>query len=506
MHRHVRRTFAATGTTALLAAALLTAPGAYAAAAVETCQGKAVTIDGSGQATVTGTAGDDVIAATLGSTVTALAGNDTICVLPGTATTATSVDAGEGNDSVDTATIPAGATVTTALGAGDDSYTGGAASDQVSTGDGADTVATGAGDDGVGTGTAGQPNADKIDLGAGDDVLDWHGIQAAGGSVAFGEGADTLADSDGGVVSIGAPARKLERGGAPVLTWSGAVSTYVVDSTASSVALAGTDAAETFVLRDPATGATPTTVKVDMAGGDDTMTVRSRVLDGSTWSGGDGTDLFQVAFDYDEVLLDLRSGQFETGEPDVTVDQRVTDVENVDAVSATVTVKGTDAGNVLNLQGCKTWAVGRAGADTIGYGVDLANAPALTCTGASMVARGGKDADTISGTSGSDRLFGNKGEDLVKAMGGDDVVFGGDDDDRARGGAGNDKVRGGEGDDELGGNTGNDRVQGDKGNDRLLGHLGNDVLVGGLGFDRANGGKGTDRAFSVERAWNVERR
>ena len=68
-----------------------------------------------------------------------------------------------------------------------------------------------------------------------------------------------------------------------------------------------------------------------------------------------------------------------------------------------------------------------AGADTIGYGVDLANAPALTCTGASMVARGGKDADTISGTSGNDRLFGNKGEDLIKAIGGDDVVFGGDD-------------------------------------------------------------------------------
>lgn len=505
MHHHVRRSIATAGTSALIAAALLTAPGAHAAAAVDTCQGKAVTIDGSGMPTVTGTAGDDVIAATLGSTVTALAGADTVCVLPGTATTATTVDAGEGGDSVDTSTLPAGATVTTALGAGDDTYTGGAASDQVATGDGADTVATGAGDDGVGSGTSGQPNADKLDLGAGDDVLDWHGIQAPAGSVDFGEGADTLADSDGGVVAIDATPRRLDRGSAPVLRWSGSVATYVVDSTASSVDLTGTDAAETFVLRDPAAGATPTTVQVDMAGGDDTMTVRSRVLDGSTWSGGDGTDLFQVAFDYDKVLVDLRSGQFETGDPDVTVDQRVTGVENVDAVSARVTVKGTDAGNVLNLQGCSIWAVGRAGADTIGYGVDLDNAPALTCTGATMVARGGKDADTISGTSGNDRLFGNKGEDLVHAMGGDDVVFGGDDDDRARGNAGNDKVRGGEGNDELGGNAGNDRVQGDKGNDRLLGHLGNDVLVGGLGFDRANGGKGTDRAFSVERRWNVER-
>ena len=45
MHRHVHRSFAAAGATALLGAALLTAPGAQAAAAV-TCQGKDVTIDG----------------------------------------------------------------------------------------------------------------------------------------------------------------------------------------------------------------------------------------------------------------------------------------------------------------------------------------------------------------------------------------------------------------------------------------------------------------------------
>ncbi|KRF36636.1 calcium-binding protein [Nocardioides sp. Soil805] len=507
MHHHVRRTVAATGTTALVAAALLIAPGAQAAAAIA-CQGKAVTIDGSGQATVTGTPGDDVIAATVGSTVTALAGNDTICVLPGTATTPTSVDAGEGNDAVDASTLPEGVTATTALGAGDDTYTGGAASDQVSTGAGADTVTTGAGDDGVGSGTAGQPNADKLDLGVGDDVLDWHGTQAPSGSVDVGDGADTLADSDGGVVAINATTGAVDRDGATVLRWKGSVTDYVVESTATRVGFDGTDAAETFTLRDPATGATPTTTDLDMAGGDDTMTIRSHVLDGSTWEGGDGTDLFQVAHDYTQMLLDLRSGQFETGSPDVTVDQRVSGVEDVDAITAKVTVKGTGAaGNVINLQGCAMWAVGRGGEDTIGYGVDIADAPTLTCTGTgtSMVARGGKDDDRITGSSGNDRLFGNKGEDLVTAMGGDDVIFGGDDDDRIKGNAGDDKVRGGMGNDELGGNAGNDRVQGDKGNDRLLGHLGNDVLVGGLGFDRANGGKGVDRAFSVERRWNVER-
>lgn len=504
MHRHVRHTFAVTGTTVFLAAALLTAPGAHAAAAI-TCQGKDVTIDGTGQAAVNGTPGNDVIAASVGATVTALAGDDTICVLPGTATSVTTVDAGDGNDSVDTSTVAATSTVTTNLGAGDDTFTGGAGSDQVTAGAGTDTVATAAGNDRVGSGIAGQPNGDKLDLGTGDDVLDWRGIQEPQGYVDFGDGLNTLVDSDGGAVAINATARKVDRNGAAVLKWSGSVSTYVVDSTATTAAFAGSTGAETFVLRDPATGATPTTVAVDMAGGDDRITIRSNVLDGSTWNGGDGTDLFQVAYDYKELLLDLRSGQFETGPADVTADQRVSNVENVDAVTATMTVKGDDPANVLNLQGCSINAVGRAGADTIGFGVHIDNAPALTCSGAKMIARGGKDADTISGTVSDDRLFGNKGEDLIEAMAGNDVIFGGDDNDRIRGNAGNDTVRGSKGDDELAGNAGNDRVQGDQGNDRLLAHAGNDVLVGGLGFDRANGGSGFDRAFTVERRWKIER-
>lgn len=504
MHRHVRHTFAVTGTTALLAAALLTAPGAQAAAAI-TCQGKDVTIDGTSQAAVNGTPENDVIAASVGSTVTALAGDDTICVLPGTSTNATTVDAGVGNDSVDTSTLTAASTVTTSLGAGDDTFTGGAGADQVSTGAGDDTVATAAGNDGVGSGTAGQPNGDKLDLGTGDDVLDWHGIQTPQGAVDFGDGLNTLADGDGGAVAINATTGKVDRNGAAVLKWSGSVTTYVVESTATTAAFTGSTGAETFVLRDPATGATPTKVAVDMAGGDDTITIRSNVLDGSTWNGGDGADLFQVAYDYKEMLLNLGSGQFETGPADVTADQRVSNVENVDAVTATMTVKGNDSANVLNLQGCDITAAGRAGADTIGFGVDIVNAPATTCTGAKLVARGGKDDDLISGTVGDDRLFGNKGEDLVEAMAGNDVIFGGDETDRISGNAGNDKVRGGKGDDELAGNEGNDRVQGDQGNDRLLGHTGNDVLVGGLGFDRANGGPGFDRAFAVERRRNIER-
>ncbi|WP_107704979.1 calcium-binding protein [Nocardioides allogilvus] len=504
MHRHVRRTFASTGTTALLAAALLTAPGAQAAAAT-TCQGKEVTIDGTGQATVTGTPANDVIAAGQGSSVSALAGDDTICVLPSTATTPTSVDAGEGNDSVDTSTLAAGVTVTTTLGAGDDTYAGGAASDQVATREGADTVSTGAGNDGVGSGIAAQPNGDKLDLGVGDDVLDWHGIQAPGGSVDLGEGANTLADSDGGVVAINAVPRKLDRNAVTALQWKGTVTTYVVESTATSAAFTGTNDAETFILRDPAAGATPTKVAVDMAGGNDTVTIRSNVIDGSSWAGGDGTDLFQVAHNYGELLINLNSGQFETGAPDVTVDQTVRTFENVDAVTTSMTVKGTHQANVINVEGCDVRLAGRAGDDKLAFGTDIENAPSVTCSTTTMTARGGKNDDEITGTNGADKLFGNRGRDSIDALAGNDVIFGGDDTDRVNGNAGDDKVRGGRGNDEVGGNDGNDRVQGDQGNDRLLGQAGNDVLVGGRGFDRANGADGFDKCFAVERRRNCER-
>ena len=504
MNSHVRRTLAATGTTTLLAATLLAAPGAASAAAI-TCQGKTVTIDGTGQTTITGTAGDDVIAAPLGSTVSALAGDDTICVLTGTGTATTTIDAGDNKDSVDASAAPDGATVVTSLGSGHDTYTGGAAIDNVTTGAGDDTVTTASGNDVVNSGVAGQDNADSIALAAGDDTLVWHGSQAQGSKVDLGEGANTLHDTDGGVVSITGTSSKVERGGKTVLNWSGPVATYVVDSTATSAAFSGTNNAETFVIADPAAGATPTTLTVDMAGGDDTATIRSAVLDGSTWVGGNGSDRFQVAHNYGELALDLDRGEFETGTPDVSTDQTVTAFEHVDAVTAEMEVKGTHSPNTLNLQGCDVRAVGRAGDDVISYGVDIANAPAISCTSVKMVARGGKDADQITGSKGNDRLFGNRGDDKADAMGGDDVIFGGLDNDRLRGGGGNDKVRGGQGNDQLGGGDGDDRVQGDKNNDRLLGHGGNDTLVGGLGFDRANGGQGRDKCRTAERRWKCER-
>ena len=54
-------------------------------------------------------------------------------------------------------------------------------------------------------------------LGTGDDVLDWHGTQAVGGTVDLGEGANTRADGDGGAVAIDAsqqPRPRIVRAGA----------------------------------------------------------------------------------------------------------------------------------------------------------------------------------------------------------------------------------------------------------------------------------------------------
>lgn len=503
MQRHTRRSFATTGTTALFAATLLATPAM--AAETTSCRGLAVTMDGTGQTTVSGTEEADVIVASAGSTVSALAGDDTICVLPGDATTTTTVDAGTGADTVDASALPVEAKASTDLGAGDDTYLGGPAADRVVAGDGADTVTTYGGADDVVSGIAGEPNADELDLGDGDDVLAWHGMQVDGGSVSFGEGADTLTDTDGGVVAVDASARKLSRAGESVLVWDGAVATYVVESSATQVTFKGTDAAESFEVRDPATGALAPTVDADMAGGDDTITIRANVLDGSTWTGGEGTDLLRVAYDYDTLYLDLSSGQFETGAPDVTADQRVVGIEDVDAVTATATIKGTGDANQIQARGCAVTIIGRAGDDDLSFGTDIEDRPWVSCEAKTLEARGRKGDDTIVGSPGADRLFGNAGADFIKAKGGADLVSGAADDDRMRGNAGDDKLRGGSGADEIAGNGGDDRLYGDKDDDRLLGHGGNDLLVGGKGTDRGYGGKGTDRSTSVERRYNIER-
>lgn len=113
--------------------------------------------------------------------------------------------------------------------------------------------------------------------------------------------------------------------------------------------------------------------------------------------------------------------------------------------------------------------------------------------------RGGSGADTLTGSAadndiksgpGDDMVYGLGGENRIWADGGDDQVWGGANYDRVWGGSGNDIVHGGESGDWLHGQGGNDTLFGDGGNDWIHGGGGRDDLSGGTGYDWCNGGGG----------------
>ena len=136
-------------TTTFVAAAVLLAPTPVATAVVETCQGRPVTIVGTGPEIV-GTPGDDVIVSGASRAIRADAGDDLVCLTPiGPGGLGTTVDAGAGDDTVDTTAF--GDFARTDLGTGRDRYVGG---------DGFESVRADGIDDDVSTG----PGYDMVDI------------------------------------------------------------------------------------------------------------------------------------------------------------------------------------------------------------------------------------------------------------------------------------------------------------------------------------------------------
>ncbi|WP_052389589.1 calcium-binding protein [Belnapia moabensis] len=101
-------------------------------------------------------------------------------------------------------------------------------------------------------------------------------------------------------------------------------------------------------------------------------------------------------------------------------------------------------------------------------------------------------ADSLTGTAGADRIHGFAGADVLAGLDGDDTLLGGEGNDSLIGGTGFDSLVGGEGDDSLGGDDGIDVLDGGSGNDGLIGGAGNDLLIGGAGDDWLRGGDGDD--------------
>lgn len=466
--------------TALTCVALASVPTAAHAEPL-TCQGRAVTVDGS-----TGTSGDDVMVVTVQGSASSGAGDDVVCIRVASSSEpyVLTLDAGPGDDTVVNESTDGNVRITTILGAGADTYAGNATGETVVGGerawerDGdttdveADTVDTGAGDDAVYSGsvTAGARNRDRISLGDGADRLAWAGEQD-GPAVDLGAGAGSIALHRGLAARdlvIDAGARTVRADGRPALQWTGDVAAWTLQLDSLHTTFTGTDADELVTVSGPLPAPTSGTVvppldaaqtrTVDLRGGDDHLILLDMVSGDLT--GGDGDDRIQMG---PCLEADVRVGVSyscltaytprteRTGALDAWGDASV--------AGGTVALTGTDGDDRLDASGTLVRVRGLGGDDLIS-----ASGPrGGTGVRWPVVLRGGAGHDTVSGSFTDDRIVGGPGRDRID------------------------------------GASGSDALLGDGGRDRIDGGRGADRIVGGAGRDRVAGGQGTDRCTAEVR-------
>jgi len=399
----MRRTTPLT-TAALLGLALLT-PATAATAAGETCRGEAATIVGTGP-TVTGTEGRDVIVTASAGVVDALGGDDLICVTgPGGNSNLLSVDAGAGDDVVDTTALPAGFYVSTVLGAGADTFAGGPSSDTVYAGEkaitggggftsGADTekdsIDAGTGDDTVWTGSPGSPNSDAVVLGLGTDRV-YLGASSTTSEAVLdgGEGEDALR------LLAGAGDLTLDMAAGTFTSPQGTAGFTGFDSTSlevgnGTVAYRGTEGDDNVTLRP--NGGVPT-LDVTTGGGDDAVTLEpaTAIGTGSRIDTGAGTDTLVAATDSGRLSLDLATQRFGVS----GVDAVAVGLEDAFLMAPEVVMNGDDGDNELRWNGCDATLRGGLGDDYLGWQFDgIFESYTFDCTG--EVSMNGGDSATKS--------------------------------------------------------------------------------------------------------------
>ena len=259
--------------------------------------------------TVTGTEGRDVIVTGTAGEVFGLGGDDVICVVPGnTGSNILNVDAGAGNDVVDTTSATLNSYyVESDLGPGADTLEGGPAGDWVDTGDVAggqtevDVVRASAGDDIVTT----SGGSDVVDLGPGNNVLRLDGPgTTAEGRLAGGDGYDTFtARIDAtGVLDMAAGTYVAEGGTARFSSFEGAY----VEAHGADLTYSGTEGADYLTVETY--GPEPTTLAVDTLGGDDRINLDRTLLGpGSRIDAGAGDDRLVAARTSGSLAIDLEA-------------------------------------------------------------------------------------------------------------------------------------------------------------------------------------------------------
>lgn len=471
----------------LLGLALL-APTTAATAAGETCHGEAATIVGTGQDLI-GTEGRDVIVTGRSVVIDALGGNDLICVagtLP--ASNSLTVDAGSGDDEVDTTTLAASYFVTTTLGAGTDTFAGGPARDTVyggartepRTDTETDTITTGDGGDSVISGSIGTVNRDVVDTGAGNDSVDVP-------SSALGQGASITGGDRFDVLRLtnDAPDLAIDMTSGTFTTPAGTASFTsfehtIITTGAGRLTYRGTPANDRVTVH-PTAGAP--LLDIGTAEGQDEIVVEpATIAAGSRIDGGIGRNGLVAANRTGTMSLDLM-------QQELTIDGRqmtVTGIQDAFLLSTEVEMIGDSRANNLSFAGCEGSLRGRAGRDRMLNVYDSYFETYTFDCAARTEMIGDAGDDVLQGGQGVDRLHGGDGKDTIDGRGGDD---------RIRGNAAGDTIDGGKG---------RDDVRGGGGPDVIDGHSAADTLLGGRGFDRVDGSSGRDRCVA-EREQRCER-
>jgi len=343
-----------------------------------------------------------------------------------------------------TSTSSAAVTLSAAIAAGQ-TYTGGA---------GADTVTTTTG------------NTKAITTGAGDDVITYGGPTGTGGSIAAGDGTDTLvltaaqAVTATGSSTFAATVSGLETFSLSAITGAAAAINManadgvnsLTTKGASSGVLAISNAAEGFTLTSTALSSTNTTISLlSDLGTADTVNLVFAATNGFT----DGSTTKTIA-NVENIVIT-------TNDTDTTAATTAftSIITATSAVSVTISgdagfnATGLTATTLTSFDAAGVTATGTGGAVTITTGALAAAATLTGGAGTNTIDAGAATkAVTITGGAGLDALSGGDGADVINGGDGGTTGVG------LVGGAGADTITGGSGTDTITGGAGADTLTG----------------------------------------------
>lgn len=450
-----------------------------------------------GRATVVGTAGADLITATINATVAyGLGGSDTL----NGSYLSDDLNGGEGDDRI----LGRGGHDSLFGGGGADAMAGDGGNDSLSGGEGNDALYGGLGDDRLAGGGGddmlagedgndiliGDDGNDRLHGGRGNDTL----VGGSGRTVLSGlDGDDYMVDSGGPNGLWGGIGNDTMLGGASSDTMNGQEGDDMLFARAGNDLLVGHHGADRLQggEGDDSVHGGWGNDSIAGEGGNDFLVGN----EGNDWTdGGIGNDTIDVGDGNDLAFGALGNDAIGGGSGNDVLRGGEGD-DRLYAGTGSDVLSGEGGNDILYGQVGGSHLHGGLGRDTV-YG----------STGADTVL-GAEDGDSLWGWGGNDVIHGGDGNDLLAGGGGDDRLYGGPGNDALHGGTGNDLLaghtganllRGGAGHDVLYGAELNDTLAGDWDNDLLNGFAGDDAFDGGAGLDRILAGAGNDRALGGE--------